>query len=248
VSDLGRHPRPTGASLHNGGNTPPAAQIVIFSKPGDLSRTRPRSPHLPPAQHHLPASSSCLSLRNLDHEIRARTHAPGRRHPIWMVCNMIGHEPTAAPIGGSARSLVEDSATVSDQAVLSIVGDQRAHAWLRCNWVFVIVDASAYGTKANCAQLRDRHDKSSMPGRRQLSQCVSVGHRRSMALGEVVSDDWLLCYHVNIARELLGASVIRSSLRAGQAAAHRHRRSSASRVRSRLLRSPQPDPEAGTNN
>ena len=34
MSDLGRHPRPTGASLHIGGNTPPAAQIMIF-------RTRP---------------------------------------------------------------------------------------------------------------------------------------------------------------------------------------------------------------
>jgi hypothetical protein len=28
---------------------------------------------------------------------------------------------------------------ISDQTTLSIVGDQRAHARLRCNWVFIIV-------------------------------------------------------------------------------------------------------------
>jgi hypothetical protein len=28
---------------------------------------------------------------------------------------------------------------ISDQTTLSIIGDQRAHARLRCNWVFIIV-------------------------------------------------------------------------------------------------------------
>jgi hypothetical protein len=31
----------------------------------------------------------------------------------------------------------------SMEATLSIIGDQRAHARLRCNWVFIIVKAGA---------------------------------------------------------------------------------------------------------
>jgi hypothetical protein len=32
---------------------------------------------------------------------------------------------------------------ISDQTTLSIIGDQRAHARLRCHWVFIIVQAGA---------------------------------------------------------------------------------------------------------
>jgi len=32
---------------------------------------------------------------------------------------------------------------IGDQTTLSIIGDQRAHARLRCNWVFIIVWAGA---------------------------------------------------------------------------------------------------------
>jgi hypothetical protein len=90
-----------------------------------------------------PTRASGRTSRTLANPTRSHAHnIPFRvgvagRPGIW----------TAAPNGGSARSLVEDSTTVSDQEVLSIVGDQHAHAWLRCNWVFVIVYASAMALK-----------------------------------------------------------------------------------------------------
>jgi len=43
---------------------------------------------------------------------------------------------------GTRDNLSESPAlygVISDQTTLSITGDQRAHARLRCNWVFIIV-------------------------------------------------------------------------------------------------------------
>jgi len=44
----------------------------------------------------------------------------------WL--QQLGHSESATLYG-----------VISDQTTLSIIGDQRAHARLRCNWVFIIV-------------------------------------------------------------------------------------------------------------
>ena len=79
---LAGHPRPTGASLHTGGNTPPAPQIVIF-KTGLLRQgTTPARSAERPSQRHLPWPITEFAPEPMPvaETPEKRSHAGGRRH------------------------------------------------------------------------------------------------------------------------------------------------------------------------